>query len=326
MTTDVLADIFQSIQISTLTHFVMEMPERWGVAVASRHRALFILVSGAPCLLRRPGGTDLVLNDGDMVILPRAGESHWRSHADAELVTFEEAVRRAQLSGQHIAHVNSRRAGATVLTGAAFWTEDVIVHPVLAALPDTVHLKRDLPGMQRWIAPSLALMQDEIQAHQAGSSAVLRHLSNMLLVQAIRVFIASWPADAPVWLRGMADARLAPAVELMHASPEREWTLDVLAKEAGLSRTAFAVRFKSVTGESPVQYLTRWRMYVAARELRHSTRSMEAISELVGYESAAAFQKAFKRVMRIAPGEYRRLSPAARAASSSGPPPARPAR
>ncbi|VXB82159.1 AraC family transcriptional regulator [Massilia sp. 9I] len=308
MTTDVLADIYQSIQITTFAHFVMEMPQRWGVSAKSRHRAAFVLVNGAPCLLRRPGTPDILLEDGDMAIPPRAGESHWLSDEDADTVSLEEAVRKAELKGARIAYRDRKRPGSTVLTGAAFWTEDVIVHPVLAALPDVVHLKRDLPGMQRWIVPSLALMQDEIAAHQAGSSAVLRHLSNMLLVQAIRVFIASWPADAPVWLRGIADSRLAPAIEGMHAQPERDWTLDELAKVAAMSRTAFALRFRQVTGESALQYLTRWRMYVAAGELRHTSRSMEAISERIGYDSTAAFQKAFKRVMRVAPGEYRRLS------------------
>ena len=310
MSVDVLTEIFDSIRLHTFLHFDATLAPPWGVAIASRQRAMFFVVSGRPCLLTLPGQEPVEVGDGELVLLPRGGESRWQSAADAPVITFEQfALRRQVAPGQLIVHIGGDPAAAdaaTAITGGAFWTRDVIAHPLLAALPPLLHLRRGQSALHGWLAPALGLMRQEISARQTGSPAALRRLTDLLLIHGVRSYLQAAPAHEPGWLRGMADAKIAPALKRMHAQPQHAWSVQMLAKEAALSRTLFAERFRQVTGETPLQYLTRWRMYLAARRLRESTASMEAIGEQAGYRDSVAFQKAFKRTLGIPPGEYRR--------------------
>jgi transcriptional regulator GlxA family with amidase domain len=193
------------------------------------------------------------------------------------------------------------------VTGGFFSTDVARLNPLLSALPPVIHLRGNEPQVRRWLEPTLAFIHAEVAAGARGAATVLRRLAEVLFIQAVRVY-AQQQGGAASWLRGLADPRIARALTLIHARYAEPWTLDTLARAAGLSRTLLAVRFKALVGESPINYLARWRITRAAGELRGSRDSLERVAERVGYPSAAVFSKAFRRVTGEAPGRWRRAN------------------
>jgi AraC-like DNA-binding protein len=162
----------------------------------------------------------------------------------------------------------------------------------------------DMPPLQK----TVELLVSEVDASTQGSEAAVQHLSNLLLIQALRSHIQSSPTESTGWLRALSDSHIGAALNSMHQRIGHPWTVASLASEAGMSRSAFAQRFKALMNESPLEYLTRWRMYRGSGLLRESDRKLADVAQAVGYDSDGAFHKAFKRVLGIAPGEYRRSS------------------
>lgn len=157
---------------------------------------------------------------------------------------------------------------------------------------------------------ALDLMASEAAAPGPGSHAALQRLTDVFLIHAIRAHLESKASSneyaTPGWLRALVDPQVGAALKAMHEKIERPWTVMALAAAAGMSRSTFAMRFKELIGEAPLEYLTRWRMYKAGRLLRDDTRKLFEVASSVGYDSDGAFHKAFKRVVGVTPGEYRR--------------------
>ena len=143
-------------------------------------------------------------------------------------------------------------------------------------------------------------------ADRMGTAALFDRLGGVLFIQVVRSYVESLPPDQTGWLGALRDPRVGGALELIHEAPAHAWSIGELACEVGMSRSAFAVRFKSLVGESPMQYLTRWRMHRAAHYLRTDELGVPDVAERVGYESSATFSKAFKRYIGAAPAAYRR--------------------
>ena len=162
-------------------------------------------------------------------------------------------------------------------------------------LPPIVHIAEESDkAILRWCVEG---MRQELRHPQPGSFLVAQQLATMLLVQALRIYLAEGQKGGVGWLFALADKRMATAMFAMHSEPARPWTLQLLAERAGMSRTIFALKFKETVGQSPLDYLTRWRMFLAGDKLENSNLSLSAIAEGVGYESDSAFSTAFKREM-----------------------------
>ena len=169
-------------------------------------------------------------------------------------------------------------------------------------MPPIVRLRddSDKEGL-RW---ALERLRKELSDRQPGGVLVARHLAHLMLVHALRIYLADGADRTVGWLFALADPKLAVAIGAIHAQPGARWTLPCLAQAAGMSRTSFAERFKSVTGTSPIEYLTRWRMLVACDRLAHGKLPVPVIATSVGYDSASAFSIAFKRTMGCSPREH----------------------
>lgn len=152
----------------------------------------------------------------------------------------------------------------------------------------------------------LELLAAEADAPGLGSDAVVRRLFELLFIHAIRAFAQQGSTPKRGWLAAVSDRKLALAIEAMHAKPQIAWTVDELAKKAGMSRSAFAARFKDVVGQTPLAYLTEWRIYQAARLIERNADRLSVIARHIGYRSEAAFTKAFRKVMGTMPSEYRK--------------------
>ena len=155
----------------------------------------------------------------------------------------------------------------------------------------------------------------ESQAARPGADSLLAKLSELVLVDALRRYAESMPADGKGWLAGVRDPRVGRALALLHAQPDRDWTVDALAREVALSRSALADRFATLVGEPPVQYLLRWRLALAARALRAGNDAIARVAARSGYDSEAAFSRAFKREFGMPPAAWRKAgAPEPRAA------------
>lgn len=155
----------------------------------------------------------------------------------------------------------------------------------------------------RW---SVEQMMQELRTPRPGGGLIVQHLAYMILVQALRLHLADGSKTGVGWLFALADKQMSAAMNVMHKEPGHAWTLQELAERAGMSRSSFALKFKETVGASPMDYLTRWRMWLAADRLANSTDSVSAIAFSLGYESESAFSTAFKRVMGRSPRRYSR--------------------
>ncbi|GGC04732.1 AraC family transcriptional regulator [Novosphingobium endophyticum] len=187
-------------------------------------------------------------------------------------------------------------------------------NPVLSTLPPLLVLNVDEGGGAEWIRSTFQFAADEVASGRPGSEAVLSKLSELLFVEAIRRYSLAMPEGQTGWLAGLRDPYVSRAVALFHGDLARPWTIDDLAREVGLSRSALAERFVRLLGVPPIQYLANWRMQVASQELRNTAASLAQIANVVGYDSEAAFSRAFKRAFGSAPASWRKSAVSAQAA------------
>jgi AraC-like DNA-binding protein len=183
--------------------------------------------------------------------------------------------------------------------------QDIWRNPLLSALPRLFKV-RVRGSNASWLEPSLRFAVAEAGSAQAGSAAVVAKLAELVFVQAVRHYVDAMPDDRTGWLAGLRDRFVARALGLMHASPAQPWTVEELARRVGMSRSGFAQRFAELLGVPPMQYLAQWRMQAAARLLLETRATVAAVALDVGYDSEAAFTRAFKRLVGKPPAAWRR--------------------
>jgi AraC-like DNA-binding protein len=230
--------------------------------------------------------------------LPDAAESIHLSHGDFFLLAPGREYRLSTGDGT---------APAAIIAGR-FSFEETYGGPLTDFLPPLILIRGDRPRLLP-LQKTLELLAAEVDASIPGSELAVRRLADLLLIQALRAHLAAAEpeqSEPTGWLHALDDPHIGAALNSMHKRIEHPWTVASLASEAGMSRSAFAQRFKELMSESPLEYLTRWRMYRGSDLLRESDRKLADVAQAVGYDSDGAFHKAFKRVLGIAPGEYRR--------------------
>jgi AraC-like DNA-binding protein len=179
-------------------------------------------------------------------------------------------------------------------------------NPLLASLPRVLHVSGSTLGADSWVASFLRAAVVESNHRRAGGEAVLERMSEMLFVEVLRRYVDALPAGHTGWLAGMRDPAIGHVLALLHEKPDTPWTLERLADDAAMSRSTLHERFVHFIGQPPMHYLTQWRMQVASRLLRDTNAKLIEVALGVGYESEAAFSRAFKREVGVAPGAWRR--------------------
>lgn len=179
-------------------------------------------------------------------------------------------------------------------------------NPVLSTLPPLLVLNIDEGGGAEWIRSTFQFAADEVAMGRPGSEAVLAKLAELLFAETVRRYVESLPDGQTGWLAGLRDPYVSKALSLFHAKVAHPWTIDELAREVGLSRSALADRFVALIGKAPIHYLAHWRMQVASQELRNTNATLAQIAVAVGYDSEAAFSRAFKKSFGSAPASWRR--------------------
>lgn len=194
--------------------------------------------------------------------------------------------------------------GDCLLVGGNFVVAGRPADILLAELPPIVHIQKELEkNIIRWC---LERIREELRDPQPGSSLVLRQLASMMLVEVLRLHLAGGLERKVGWLSALSDKQISAAITSIHDDPAHDWTVEELAQRSGMSRSIFAQRFKEIVGSSPIEYLTRWRMLLAADRISNTRDSISEIAQSLGYESASAFTKAFKKIMGCSPRQYSR--------------------
>ncbi len=258
----------------------------------------YAILSGS-CWLEMDGEpASIRLEEGDCVLLARGRPFRITTDQSMPPVDFETAYPRP-LRGQ-ILTVN----GGGDLLGVGGYFELAGNHSdiLLGSLPPVVHIQKQSDRTpMRWAMQEL---MRELREPQPGGVLVAEHLLQMILLQVLRLHLASGAGNRVGWLFALADAQMSTALYAIHGEPAHRWTLAELAELANMSRSTFAVKFKALVGTAPMDYLTRWRMLLAGERLRNSRDSVADIALSIGYESESAFSTAFKRVMGCPPRRY----------------------
>ena len=260
----------------------------------------YALVSGHCWLVVEGVPEPVLLEAGDCFLLPRGRPFRLASDLDlppVDALTFLAAKRNGS-----VRVVNG--GGDSFMVGGFFALAGGHADILLSVLPPIVHIRKESDkAAMRW---SLERMMQELRDPQPGGFLIAQQLACLMLVQALRLHLAEGLRGGVGWLFALADPQMRAAIEAMHEDPARRWTLQDLAKRAGMSRSSFALKFKQTVGDSPMEYLTRWRMLLAGDKLTHSSVSITEIARSLGYESESAFSTAFRRVMGTSPRQYSR--------------------
>lgn len=275
---------------------------------AAEHVTLYHLLTEGTCRARIPGVTDpVVLEAGDLIMFPH-GDGH-RLGSDLQLapVPAEILVQPSPEGG--LARIDHGGGGPKTRFVCGYLACDSrLCKPLLDALPRMLKVPMGQGPAASWIIDTLRRGAAETHAPRAGTEAMLARLSELLFTEAMRYYLESLPEGERGWFAGLKDPLVSRVLALMHGAPDRAWTVDELGREAGLSRSSLSDRFVTLLGEPPMQYLTRWRLALAARALKEGREPILRIAEQVGYESEAAFNRAFKREYGVPPGSWRRHS------------------
>ena len=261
--------------------------------------AAFHAVTSGTAWLAVDGGEPLQLLPGDVLLLPRGTAHTLASDPTAIAPKRRDAIE--QRDG--VVRIGNGPTRTHILC-AHYVYDTAVSTQVLPALPDVVHITSERGG---GMDDTLRLVARELAEPRLAGSVVLDHLVEILLVQLLRAWLDA--NELPGRLGALRDPIVGTAMSLIHADPARAWTADTLGREVAVSRATLARRFVERTGETPAAYLTRWRMDLAAKRLRETDDSLEAISQAVGYTSVFAFSRAFRRARGAPPGRYRARRP-----------------
>lgn len=260
----------------------------------------YALVSGL-CWLAVEGVADAVrLGPGDCFLLPSGKPFRLASDLAAPSVDALTMLT-APMNGSI---VTWNGGGNCFGVGGHFTFAGQHAGILLGVLPPIVHIRKESDkAAMRW---SLERMMQELREPLPGGFLVAQQLAYMMLVQALRLHLAEGVRGGVGWLFALADKQMSAAIYSMHKDPAHRWTLQELAERVGMSRSTFALKFKETVGNSPMEYLTRWRMLLAGDKLANSSDPISEIAPSLGYESESAFSTAFKRVMGCSPRQYSR--------------------
>jgi AraC-like DNA-binding protein len=302
---DTLATILQDLRLASSFYAHSELRAPWGIAFTQQDGPSFHIIISGKCWLRLDGAL-ISLEAGDLALLPR-GTAHQLVHpADAAALPL--LALGSERIGENAAQCRFGGMGeeALLICGGIRFAGPV-AHTLVANLPPILLLHhQELEPSQAWLTETLTLLGAEAYSLRQGSAAVMTRLADILVLQAIRAWLEANEAERLGWLGALSDREIGRALTLIHSRPEEVWTVPSLARAVHLSRSVFAGRFSRLVGIPPKEYVSRWRMQVAASWLGEEGLRPSEVAYRLGYSSEAAFSRAFRRQLQVPPGSFRR--------------------
>lgn len=306
---DPLAEALHFLRMEGVFYCRSELTAPWGVAMPALPDSVYfhVVTSGRFWLIDADGDERLV-SAGDLVVVPH-GRGHKAVDAIGSTATSVFDIPHDYVSRQYaVLRHGGDGTPATVICNAIQFKHPA-ARSLVELLPEVIHVTAPTTRLEwRWMAALLDLMADESAATRPGGEAVVTRLSDILVIQAIRHWIDTDPAATTGWLGALGDPWIGHSIAMVHREPERAWTVAELAAQVAMSRSSFAARFTELVGDTPMQYVTRWRMHLAVDLLSEDGLTVAAVAERLGYTSEASFSRAFKRISGRAPGSVRASS------------------
>ncbi len=319
---DVLSDVLGSVRLTGSMLFLVDATTPWiswapqaevirpAVLPASQHLISYHIVTQGGCWAGLRGASAERFEVGDVLVIPH-GDAYFLADPPDAQATYgtDEALSffRRMAAGELPAAINEGGGGAgrTQFICGFLGCHLRPFNPVLAALPRMIHLRAPKPPTDR-LRHLIEFALGELRERSPGGQSVLMRLAELMFVEVVRRHLDTMSGAQTGWLAGLRDPLVARTLASLHGAPERRWTLDALAAHAGTSRSVLAERFTHFAGQPPMHYLTQWRMQLATRLLAEpGARKVAVVAETVGYESEAAFSRAFKKYVGVAPGLWR---------------------
>jgi AraC-like DNA-binding protein len=316
---DVLSNVLRTVRLKGAVFFYVEAAPPWSAASSATNKLLHKVMPDAGHLIPYHvviegycygSVKDLApvrMEAGDVIVFP---------HGDAHVMSSEPGLEPA---GQQfdtrpslpqlpfLLHEGSQNSQSkTTLICGFLGCDAKPFNPLLSTLPRILHVQASSTPKAIWLNHFTHYAAMESKEKRAGGECVLAQLSELLFVEVVRIFLDSLPPEQTGWLAGLRDPYIGKALSLLHEKPGHAWGLEQLAHEVGLSRSVLAERFTHLVGSPPMQYLTQWRMQVAAGLLTHGSDKIARIAAETGYESEEAFSRAFKRSVGVSPAEWRK--------------------
>lgn len=304
---DVLADVLDSLKLRGRFFCQTELSAPWSLGFAAGFFAHFHVLERGNCWLQIGGVSDPVASkEGDLlVIIPRGQGYQLGDRPGTPPVPLTELIGNSQ-GGLRAVIKHGGGGSRTELICGAFEYQGAQENAALAVLPLWIRVPKRERLANEWLNSTLRFLRKETRHASLGSETIVARLIDVIFVEAVRTWLKDQPRGSAGWLGALRDPAIGGALGLLHKSPEKGWTVPSLAAQIGMSRSPFAARFVTLVGRSPMSYLKHWRLQLAARLLQDQNLSLAMIAEQVGYESAAAFSRVFKREFRVSPGQYRR--------------------
>lgn len=303
---DRLARMLHTLRMRSTFYCQAELGEPWSLEMPAIPDSLsFHVLTNGTCWLRLPEADPLELRAGDLALVPHGLGHDLANAVDAASGPRVDLLPQQYLTDQYsvLRHGGTGRTAQLVCGVVSF--DDPAARELMRALPEVLFIGGDSISAASSIRDTLRLMAGELSQPQPGGEAVATRLADILVVQAIRAWLADDLDTGDGWLRALQDERIGRVLEAIHAELGREWTLDRLAQVATMSRSSFSTRFTELVGEAPIAYLTRWRMNIAHTRLREENITAARLAPELGYQSEAAFNRAFTRIIGRTPGSIR---------------------
>ncbi|WP_442582655.1 AraC family transcriptional regulator [Mesorhizobium sp. ASY16-5R] len=289
MMRDPFSEVLAALGARSVRGTGLEAAGDWALAFDGRARLKFVALTHGRCWLLLPDHPPEALVEGDVFLL---SDTRYTVASDPTLEPIDGMSLYAS-PGQDIVRLGDGRE--TVMIGGGSGFADGSASFVLDALPTFLRVDRTSPSAEA-VARTLKSLRAEVDHGAVGGSLVAERLAEILIVEAVRAYVATSPSDSVGWITALADPRIGRALRMMHGDVARRWTVPMLAAEVGMSRSAFTDRFSTRVGCPPIDYLIRWRMVLAQRKL-DTGQAVAAVAETVGYNSQSAFAHAFKRTI-----------------------------
>jgi len=303
--TDPLSETLHLLRMTGTLYCAAELTAPWGIDIPALEGSMtFQIVTSGSCWLEFEGAEPRLLRQGSLTLIPHGTPHRFRSDPDAIAEPlFDIPVE--QVSDRYEIMRYGGGGEVTHATHGVVRFDHVAAHRLIAMLPQVLQVDTWDDDDSIWMQSTLQFISREARAVRPGGETVITRLADILVIQAIRSWLASAPEAHQGWLAALRDEQIGGALAAIHRSPERNWSVATLATEVGMSRSAFSARFTEQVGESAMSYLTDWRMQLARTHLQDTSEPLSLVAGRFGYQSEAAFCRAFKRQFGAPPGSLR---------------------